>query len=76
MERMRQPRRDPGGAGGLEPGHADAEADLPPEAHARPEVDERPGVDTVVGPQVAVLPVKRERRAGRERGRRRLVCRH
>ena len=72
MERMRQPRRDPGTAGGLEPGHADAEADLPPEAHARPEVDECPGVDTVIGPQVAVLPVERKRRAGRERGRRRL----
>ena len=72
MERMRQPRRDPGTAGGLEPGHADAEADLPPEAHARPEVDECPGVDTVIDPQVAVLPVERKRRAGRERGRRRL----
>ena len=31
-----------------------------------------PGVDTVIGPQVAVLPVERKRRAGRERGRRRL----
>ena len=68
MERMRQPRRDPGGAGGLEPGHTDADAYLPPEAHARPEIDECPGVDTVVGPQVAVLPVERERREGRELG--------